>query len=480
MQKTIGTDLTVGSVPRHLMAFSIPLLVGNLARTSYHIINIIWVGHLVGKNAVGAVGASFPIILVFIGVFIGMSLATTILVSQYYGAKQYDMVERVASNSYPLSLMIGGLLSVSGILSSDFLLRLMKTPPENFALASSYLKLNLAAFALLYLDFLIHSILRGMGNTVIPLVFSCIAMGLNTLLDPFFIGGFGPFPLHGLNGAAYATIVSEVVTLIISIAYLNNKSGMAAFRPTKFILDKDITLQLFKIGLPSVVQGSLISVSTMFITGIVNSFGSAATNAFGAVGRIDMFVFLPAMSLGMAVSAMTGQNLGAGKAERIKDIFRWGNILTSFMTIPVSLFVVVFPETILLAFGLGDDANVVYIGVTYLRIVGSCYIFFSIMGITNGVINGAGHTFITMVFTLLSLWLIRVPLAWLLSKTFLGVTGIWVGVSLSFFVTVIISLVYYYSGRWEKPVVGIKKWNSGTRSKPRISHGDERGGAPGP
>jgi len=191
-------------------------------------------------------------------------------------------------------------------------------------------------------------------------------------------------------------------------------------------------------------------------------------------------VFLPAMSLGMAVSAMTGQNLGAGKAERIKDIFRWGNILTSFMTIPVSLFVVVFPETILLAFGLGDDANVVYIGVTYLRIVGSCYIFFSIMGITNGVINGAGHTFITMVFTLLSLWLIRVPLAWLLSKTFLGVTGIWVGVSLSFFVTVIISLVYYYSGRWEKPVVGIKKWNSGTRSKPRISHGDERGGAPGP
>jgi putative MATE family efflux protein len=457
MEKTIGTDLTVGSVPRHLLSFSIPLLVGNLARTSYHIINIIWVGHLVGKNAVGAVGASFPIILVFIGVFIGMSLATTILVSRHYGAKQYDMVERVASNSYPLSLMIGGLLSVSGILSSDFLLRLMETPPENFALASSYLKLNLAAFALLYLDFLIHSILRGMGNTLIPLAFSCIAMGLNALLDPFFIGGFGPFPLHGLNGAAYATIVSEVVTLIISIAYLNKKSGMAAFRPTKFILDKDITLQLFKIGLPSVVQGSLISVSTMFITGFVNSFGSAATNAFGAVGRIDMFVFLPAMSLGMAVSAMTGQNLGAGKAERIKDIFRWGNILTSAMTIPVSLFVVVFPETILLAFGLGDDASVVYIGATYLRIVGSCYVFFSIMGITNGVINGAGHTFITMVFTLLSLWLIRVPLAWLLSKTFLGVTGIWVGVSLSFFVTMIISLVYYYSGRWKKPVVGAKK-----------------------
>lgn len=454
MEQRLGTDLSVGSVPRHLLAFSIPLLIGNFARTSYHLINIIWIGHLVGKDAVGAVGASFPIILVLIGVFVGMSLATTILVSQYFGAKKYDMVEKVASNSFLLSLMLGGFLSITGVLSSDLLLRLMETPPENFAMASSYLKLNIAGFTLLYLDFLIHSVLRGMGNAVIPLVFSCISMGINAIIDPFFIGGFGPFPLRGLNGAAYATILTEAVTLVFSIAYLNKKSRMAAFNPGKFIFDKQITLQLLRIGLPSVAQGSLISISTLFVTGFVNAFGSAATNAFGAVGRIDMFVFLPAMSMGMAVSAMTGQNLGAGKPERIKGIFRWGNVLAAVMTISVSLVVVLFSRAILTAFGLGDDPIVVDIGISYMRIVGSCYLFFAIVSISNGIINGAGHTMVTMVFTLLSLWFIRVPLAWLLPKTDLGITGIWVAVSFSFFVTMIVSLTYYYSGRWKRPVAG--------------------------
>lgn len=453
MEKRLGRDLTVGGVPRHLLAFSIPLLVGNFARTSYHIINIIWVGHLVGKDAVGAVGASFPIIFVLIGVFIGMSLATTVLVAQYYGAKNYDMVEKVASNSYLLSLIIGGVFSIAGILTSDYMLRLMDTPPENFSMASGYLKLNLAGFTMLYLDFLIHSILRGMGNTVVPLTFSCISMGLNAVIDPFFIGGFGPFPSHGLNGAAYATILSEAVTLVVSIAYVNKRSRMAAFNPRKFVFDKRITYLIFQLGLPSVAQQSLVSISVIIITALVNAFGSAATNAYGAVGRIDMFLFLPATSLGIAVSAMTGQNLGAGRPERVREIFKWGNILTSAMTVSISLVVVFLSKPILAAFGLGNDLRVVEIGATYMRIVGSCYIFFSVMCVANGIINGAGHTMITMAFTFLSLWVIRVPLSWLLSKTTLGTTGIWVGVSVSLIAAMIISLVYYSSGRWKKPVV---------------------------
>jgi putative MATE family efflux protein len=461
MEKELGTDLTVGSVPRHLLAFSVPLLIGNLARTSYHIINIIWVGHLVGKDAVGAVGASFPIIFVLIGLFVGMSLATTVLVAQCYGAKKYDMLEKVVSNSFLLCLTIGGLFTIAGILSSDYLLRVMDTPPENFAMASSYLKLNIAGFTLLYLDFLIHSILRGMGNTVVPLTFSCIGMGMNAMIDPFFIGGFGPFPLHGLDGAAYATILSQATTLVISIAYLNRKSRMTAFDPRKFILDKRITFLILKIGLPSVAQQSLVSISALIITALVNAFGSAATNAFGAVGRIDMFVLLPAMSLGMAVSAMTGQNLGAGRPERIKGIFRWGNILTSAMTISISLVVVFLSRPILVAFGLGNDVKVMDIGVTYMRIVGSCYVFLSIMFVANGIINGAGHTMITMILTFLSLWVIRVPLSWLLSKTYLGITGIWVGVSLGFVASMIVSLAYYYSGRWKRPVAGTRRQTAG-------------------
>jgi putative MATE family efflux protein len=453
MEKKFGKDLTVGGIPRHLLVFSIPMLLGNLIQIGYSLINTIWVGHLVGENAVGAAGVSFPVLFVLIGLVMGISMATTILVSQYYGAKDYGMVEKIVSNSFSLSIIIGVVLTIVGILSSDFLLRLMKTPPENFAMASSYLKISLAGFILFYLVFLINSILRGIGDTITPLIFMSIGIGMNAILDPFFIGGFGPFPLHGLNGAAYATLLSQATALGISTAYLNRKNHIVAFNPKRLILDKHITFLLFKIGLPAIVQQSLVSLGAMFITTFVNAFGSTATNAFGAVGRVDMIAFMPAMSMSMAVSALTGQNLGAGKPHRVKEIFKWGVIMTSSTTIVISLIVVFLSKLILAMFGLGDDAKVMEIGIAYLRIVGSCYILFAIMFISNGVINGAGHTMITMTFSLLSLWLVRVPLAWLLSKTSLGIIGIWVAVSLSFAVIMIVSLTYYFSGRWKKAVI---------------------------
>ena len=375
MDKKFGTDLTIGSIPRHLLFFSIPMLLGNLIQISYSIINTIWVGHLVGEDAVGAVGISLPIIFVLIGLAMGISMAATILVSQFYGAKDYDMVEKVVNNSFSISLILGTVFIIVGIFSSDFLLRLMKTPPENFAMASSYLKISLSGFILFYLGILINSILRGIGDTVTPLMFMSIGIGMNAILDPFLIGGFGPFPSNGLNGAAYATIISQATALGISIAYLNRKNHIVAFNPKKLILDKHISFLFFKIGLPSVIQQSLVSIGNLFITTFVNSFGSSATNAFGAVGRLDMFAFMPAITMSMAVSALTGQNLGAGNLQRVKEIFKWGILMTSSITIFISLIVVFLSKLILIMFGLGNDAEVMKIGITYLHIVGSSYIF---------------------------------------------------------------------------------------------------------
>ncbi len=290
-------------------------------------------------------------------------------------------------------------------------------------------------------------------DAVTPLVFMSIGIGINAVLDPFFIGGFGSFPSHGLNGAAYATIVSQIIAVGISILYLNRKGHVVAFNPRKLILDKHITFLLFKIGFPSIIQQSLISISGMFVQTFVNSFGAAAANAYGAVLTVDMFAFMPAMSMSMAVATLTGQNLGAGLPERVKRVFKSGVMMTSSITILVSITVVTLSRYVLIMFGLGDDVRVMDIGTSYLRIAGSCYIFFAIMFISNGVINGAGHTIITMVFTLLSLWIIRVPLAWFLSKTSLGISGIWIAIASSFFVTMIVSLSYYFSGRWKKSVI---------------------------
>ena len=453
MDKKFGKDLTIGSIPRHLLLFSIPMLAGNAMQIGYGIVNTIWVGHLVGENAVGAIGVSFPVIYVLVGICMGMSMATTILVAQFYGAKDHRMVERTVGNSFSLALIAGAVMTAAGVLSSDALLRLMATPPENFAMASAYLKINLAGMVLFYLGFLTNFILRGIGDTVTPMVFMSIGLGLNALLDPFLIGGFGPFPHWGLKGAACATLISQAAAVGASIFYLNRRNHVIAFRPSKLSLDGHMTFLLFKIGLPSIVQQSLVSIGSLVVTAFVNSFGSAATNAFGATGRIDMIVFMPALSMSIAVSALTGQNLGAGRPERVKEVFKWGVVMTSSITLFISLVVVILSRLILRMFGLGDDARVMDIGVAYLRIVGSCYLFFAIMFISNGVINGAGHTMVTMAFTLLSLWLVRVPAAWLLTRTGLGITGIWTAIVLSFVISMAASLAYYSSGRWKKSTI---------------------------
>ena len=448
-----GTDMTVGSIPRHLLRFSIPMLIGNLIQIGYSIVNRIWVGNLIGENAVGAIGVSFPIFFTLMALSIGISMASTILIAQFYGAKDHKMVEKVVGNSFSVALIAGIVLTASAVILTDVLLKYMDTPLENFGMASSYLKISLLGFVLLYLGFLINSILRGIGDAVTPLVFMSIGIGLNAVLDPFFIGGFGPFPSHGLNGAAWASIVAQSVALFISIVYLNKKGHMVAFHVNKLRLDGNIIFLLFRIGLPSIVQHALISISGMFVQTFVNSFGAAAANAFGAVLTIDMFAFMPAMSISMAVATLTGQNLGAQRSDRVKRVFRWGIIMTSSITLLISAFVIVFSGIILRMFGLGNDQAVMNIGITYLWITGSCYIFFAIMFISNGVINGAGHTIITMTFTLLSLWLVRVPLGWYLSKTSLGIAGIWIAISFSFFVTMLVSLGYYFSGRWKKSAI---------------------------
>jgi len=453
MGTTFGKDVTEGSIPKHLLLFSLPMLAGNALQIGYGLVNTIWVGHLVGENAVGAVGVSLPVLYVLFGFAMGMSMATTIVVSQYYGAKDYRMVERAAVTAFSLSLVMGSVLTIAAILSSDLLLRLMATPPENFTMASTYLKINLAGFMLFYFGMLVNFMLRGIGDTLTPLVFMSVGLGLNAVLDPFFIGGFGPFPHWGLNGAAYATLVSQAAAVAVNVVYLNRKNHLIAFHPRKLTLDRHLTLLLFKIGLPSIVQQSLVSIGSLFIVTFVNSFGSAATNAFGAVGRVDMIVFMPALSMSMATSALTGQNLGARKTGRVKEIFRWGIVMTSSITILISLIVVSLSKLILMMFGLGDDPKVMDIGISYLRIVGSCYPFFAVMFIANGVINGAGHTMITMILSLLSQWLVRVPASWLLSKTSLGLTGIWIAVALSFVATMIVSLLYYFSGKWKTPTV---------------------------
>jgi putative MATE family efflux protein len=253
----------------------------------------------------------------------------------------------------------------------------------------------------------------------------------------------------GLNGAAWASVIAQAISLTFGVIYLNRKNHLVAINLRKLTFDKHIILLICKIGFPSTIQQSLVSIGQAFVTTYVNFFGASAIAAFGAAGRIDMVATMPAIAIGMAATALTGQNLGAQKPERVKEIFKWALLLGTVISGIVAIFAFSFPRLILSVFI--HHEPVLDIGVTYLHIVAPCYFLFALMFVSAGVVNGAGQTLVPMLLTLISLWVVRVPLAWYLSQhTPLATKGIWIAMATGFAVTATVGYLYYLFGGWRK------------------------------
>jgi putative MATE family efflux protein len=451
-EKRFGRDLTKGSIPRHLAAIAAPMLLGNLLNVGNSLIDTLWLGRIVGDAAVGATAVSWPVVFIFVAVAAGATMATSVLVAQYFGGGDTGAVERTVATSFTIAIAVGFICSVVGYAFSDTVLRMLKTPPAVMVLASQYLRIMFIGFGFMYLMFLVTAILRGLGDTRTPLYFMAIGVAVNALLDPLLIAGPGPFPRWGVGGAAVASVISTVVSLVLGVSYLNLRGSIVAFKPHRLRFFRSEAVQIFKIGIPSMIQHSLISLGMAAMTFIVNLFGAQAISAFGAAGRIDSIAFMPAMSLGMAISTLVGQNLGAGRFDRARESFRWGVAFTIAITGGCAIVFFLVPSALVSIFV--SDPGVIRIGTGYLRIVGPSLVCFAVMFAVNGVINGAGQTMVTMIFSLVSLWGIRVPVAWFLSRTSLGVTGIWIGFAASSTIMMAVSYGYYRSGKWQRSLTG--------------------------
>ncbi|MGO4546359.1 MATE family efflux transporter [Paenibacillus sp. 2TAB23] len=450
MNTQFGKDLTTGSIPKHLIQFALPILIGNLVSTGYSVINTIWVGKLLGKDAVAAIAVSFPIFLAMVALCSGATLATSILVSNAYGAKDNAMIQRIANNSWAVAIVMILIVTLGGLLLSDTILRMIGTPKDIMQLATGYLKISFLSFAGLYISYLISSVLRGIGDTVIPLIFIIISTVINAVLDPLLIMGVGSIPKLGLNGAAYASLISSGAATIMGFIYVRHKYKKEPINPTGLLFERKTIMEILKIGLPSFIQQMLVSMGYAFMTIFVIRFSADSIAAFGIASRIDSIVAMPAIAMMMAVSTLTAQNMGAGKPERIKGIFKWGIVINIPVIAAISVLCVTFPGTIMRIFV--NDVDVIQSGIDYLRIVGVGYLFMIIFYVSNGIITGAGKAVSIMVITFISLCVVRIPLAGLLSHTSMGIHGIWFAIVISFAVTTINSLWYYFSGRWNKSI----------------------------
>jgi len=442
-------DLIQGNIFHNLIKFSLPLLLGNVFQVAYNTADSIWVGKYIGTDALGAVTVSFPIIFILISLILGITMATTVLVSQYAGANNKEMVNKTINNSF-LLLGIGAVIvTIIGIIYSEKLLILLGTDDAILKHATDYLNIFFFGLIFMFGYNLISSILRGLGDSFTPLIFLVISSVLNIILDPLFILGVGPLPEMGISGAAIATLISQAVSFFLSLIYLKKYNKMIRIRWKEFKFDREITKKTLHIGLPTGVQQTVVSLGILAMTYIINLFSNETVAAFGAASRIDQFATMPAMSIGIAASAFTGQCIGAGKVEKVKEIYKYASIMTLVLTGLMSLFIVSFPGLLLTMFT--DDQEVIKIGSNYLRIVGFSYLPFALMFITNGILRGAGDTIPTLFFSIFSLAIIRVPLAYYLSTVQkLGSNGIWIAIAISFTFSLVLSQTYYYTGIWKK------------------------------
>lgn len=434
-----------------MIRFALPMLAGNLLQISYGIINTMWVGHFLGENALSAAANGFSVLFLLIAVGAGLTLATNILISQYCGARNWAQVKRVVQSSTTLIFGLSFVLMLIGEYFTPALLRMLDTPPAVTALATGYLRVFLITLPCGFGFFLISSMLRGAGDSLTPLKFMAVSVAVTTVLDPVLMLGWLGFPRLGLNGTAVSSILAQVVALIALLGYLQRKRHLVAPDWLHLSIDWETTWQTIRIGVPAVVQQSLVSIGMLFVIRFVNDFGTTASAAFGVASRIDQVAFFPAMTIGMAVSTLTGQNIGANKYHRVREIFRWGLLFGCGITLLVTLIAVIAPQVLLHMFT--GDAKVIAIGAHYLQIVGACYVLFAILFVSNGVINGAGHTFMTTVISLVSLWAVRVPLAWAFTHAMHSVTGVWYAMAISFVVSMLISVAYYFSGRWKRAII---------------------------
>lgn len=463
MNNKFGKDLTEGSILKIIVTFAMPLFIGNILQLIQQMINAFWIGRFLGTEAFSAVTMTFPIVFILISLVIGITVAATALVSQYKGAGNNDMIRKVIDNSFILTFLISVFLSVLGIVLNKFIISFAVSPskmPEVFNLACGYLNVTLAGLVFMFGFNLISAILRGLGDSWTPLKYLSMAVILNLILDPLLILGLGIFPKMGINGSALATIISQIFSFVFALNLLRKQGvlNIRAFKDFKF--DSQLVKSLLTIGLPIGIQQVIVSTGVFIIAKIVSGFGISTISVFGIGSRLDSFCFMPSMAIGMSVTALTGQSIGAGKKERVAQTVKIATLFSFLITLVIVILCYAFPKQIISFFLSSpsipqDQLNLIIAeGTAYLKIVSIGYFGVSMIFVTNGALQGAGDTIPPMIFAILSFWIFRIPLAWFLSQnTGLQSSGIWLGISIGFIVSAVLSRLYYQFGPWENKAV---------------------------
>lgn len=444
-------DLTTGRPAGLILRFATPMLLGNVFQQLYNVTDSIIVGRFLGKEALAAVGASFPLIFMLVSFIIGIASGSTIIIAQYFGAKDMAKVRRSIDTMYIFLFFASLLVGILGIAFSEPVFRLIRLPDEVIPQAALYMQVYFTGILFFFGFNGTSAVLRGLGDSKTPLYFLIISTLTNIVFDLLFVVVFR----WGIAGAAMATVLSQAGAFITLVIYLNKKHPLINLSWRKLAWDREVFRESIRIGVPTGFQQTFVSLGMLALLRIVNDFGTDTVAAYSVAGRIDGLASLPAMNFGQALSTYTGQNIGARKISRVGEGLRATLRMSSMVAVVTSLIIMIFREPLMTLFT--SDPEVIQIGARYLLIVGGFYVLFSSMFVIGGVMRGAGDTIVPMFITLLSLWLFRIPLAAILSRS-IGVDGIWWAIPIAWFMGMTLSFLYYRTGKWKtKTVVKFRK-----------------------
>lgn len=405
---TDKNNLAQGSVVKTLIRFALPLLFANIIQALYGAVDLMVIGKYCSADSVAAVSVGTQVTQIITSVITGMTLGGTILVGKYIGMQRPDEAKKAIGTTLTLFSVISIVLTVIMLLLSGTILTWLQTPESAFALAQRYVNIcSIGIFCICGYN-AISSILRGYGDSVRPMIFVFIACMLNIV--------FVKYMQLDVAGTALATILSQGLSMVFSILYLNSQNFLFTFRLRNFRIEKNMALELAKLSIPISFQECMVRLSFLYLTAVVNSFGIYASSAVGIASKYDVFAMLPATSVASALSAITAQNLGAGKPERIKKSVFVGLSIALAMAACFFAWAQISPESMIRLFS--GDEKIIAAGVPFFRTCSYDYLAVTFVFCLNGFLNGSSKTIFTMISCCFGALALRMPLLYLVQNYF--------------------------------------------------------------
>ncbi|MEG1068574.1 MAG: MATE family efflux transporter [Ruthenibacterium sp.] len=436
------TDMTQGSPAKILWRFTMPMLLSVVFQQLYNIADSVIAGRFIGESALAAVGASYPVTMIFMAVATGCNIGCSVVISQLFGAKNYPRMKTAISTSFISALILAALLTLGGFLTAAPILRQMTTPNDIFADSMIYLNIYVGGLFFLFLYNLCNGVFTALGDSKTPLCFLIASSLANIGMDIVFVVCFH----MGVAGVAWATFLCQgVASVLAALAlYRRLKTIQVASYPR---FSKREFVRIAKIAVPSILQQSFISVGQLFIQTLVNGFGSAVVAGYAAAIKLNGFAIMGFSTLGSGLSNFTAQNIGAGKQTRVKQGFHAGMVLTLCVAVPFVVAYFFFGAQMVGIFMTNPSAEALQVGVEFLKIVSPFFLLISIKLMADGVLRGAGSMTCFMIATFADL-VLRVVLAFVLAPIF-GARGIWMSWPLGWTMATALTMLFYGKGVWK-------------------------------